>query len=357
MNVIHLVTDSSVMVLDPSNGKQVKFFVGDDRYDRAIDMIRNGEAEFAFELDTKHIVENFFDMDSIESDVMNPVSVSVSVRNGVGIVTLHNYNDMEVELENGITQRIIKMSEQGFHPRALINFIGNLYSNPSATAVKELYDFIEACELPITEDGCFIAYKIVRGDYLDIYSGKMSNRVGEVLSMPRHLVDDKRENICSRGLHFCSKEYLPRYGSNQKEGDRCMLVKIDPADVVSIPVDYNNAKGRTWQYEVVGEMAEGWRTWLVEEDYTEDAVVSYSGQKLEPVVSSLGRDLMQASKVKALSSKEQAYRSGYADGYKDADNGDEPNGFYGVSVEALAYERGYQWGYRDCEEGNPEKFC
>jgi hypothetical protein len=33
-----------------------------------------------------------------------------------------------------------------------------------------------------------------------------------------------------------------------------MVVKINPADVVSIPNDYSNTKGRTWRYEVVGEI-------------------------------------------------------------------------------------------------------
>jgi hypothetical protein len=33
-----------------------------------------------------------------------------------------------------------------------------------------------------------------------------------------------------------------------------VIVKINPADVVSIPADYNDAKGRTWRYVVVGEM-------------------------------------------------------------------------------------------------------
>ena len=32
-----------------------------------------------------------------------------------------------------------------------------------------------------------------------------------------------------------------------------MLVKVDPADVVSIPVDYNNTKMRCCRYEVIGE--------------------------------------------------------------------------------------------------------
>ena len=33
-----------------------------------------------------------------------------------------------------------------------------------------------------------------------------------------------------------------------------MIVKINPRDVVSIPTDYNNAKGRACRYEVIGEV-------------------------------------------------------------------------------------------------------
>ena len=32
-----------------------------------------------------------------------------------------------------------------------------------------------------------------------------------------------------------------------------MILKINPRDVVSIPTDYNNSKGRTCRYEVIGE--------------------------------------------------------------------------------------------------------
>jgi hypothetical protein len=33
-----------------------------------------------------------------------------------------------------------------------------------------------------------------------------------------------------------------------------MILKINPADVVSIPTDYNGAKGRCCKYEVVGQV-------------------------------------------------------------------------------------------------------
>jgi hypothetical protein len=39
-------------------------------------------------------------------------------------------------------------------------------------------------------------------------------------------------------------------------GDKIVILEIDPADVVSIPTDYNNAKGRCCRYKVVGELTD-----------------------------------------------------------------------------------------------------
>ena len=104
----------------------------------------------------------------------------------------------------------------------------------------------------ITEDGHFLAYKRVRNNYTDLHSGRFDNTVGSNPAMLRNDVDDNRDRTCSRGLHFCAKHYLPSFGAGT--GNRVMVVKVNPADVVSIPSDYNNAKGRTWTYEVVGEV-------------------------------------------------------------------------------------------------------
>jgi hypothetical protein len=38
-----------------------------------------------------------------------------------------------------------------------------------------------------------------------------------------------------------------------------MILKINPRDVVAIPADYNNTKGRCCRYEVIGEYTENWR--------------------------------------------------------------------------------------------------
>lgn len=156
---------------------------------------------------------------------------------------------------NALSRRMVDMLREGFSVEPLAAFMENLMNNPSRTSVEELYGFLEKNSLPITPDGHFLAYKKVRDNYKDIHSGTFDNSVGAVCEMPRNEVDDNRNRTCSAGLHFCSKDYLPHFGTGP--GNRVMIVKINPADVVSIPSDYDNSKGRAWRYEVVGELNVG----------------------------------------------------------------------------------------------------
>jgi hypothetical protein len=152
-----------------------------------------------------------------------------------------------------VIDRLMDVLKAGMDPTPWANFVRKLHQNPSSTSRTELYGWLEKSGMPITPDGDFLAYKRIRSDYRDIHSGTFDNSVGQVVEMARLDVDDDRNRTCSSGLHFCSKDYLPHFGRNGSE-DRVVLVKINPADVVSIPADYDDTKGRTWRYEVVGEM-------------------------------------------------------------------------------------------------------
>lgn len=152
---------------------------------------------------------------------------------------------------NALSTRIIDMYKEGFPIDAMLEFMKNLMKNPSKRAVDELYLFLEKGQLPITPDGCFLAYKRVRSDYTDMHTGTFDNSVGKVAKMVRNTVDEDKNRTCSTGLHFCSLEYLPHFGGTGQ--NPVMIVKINPRDVVSIPADYNNTKGRCCRYEVVAE--------------------------------------------------------------------------------------------------------
>jgi hypothetical protein len=163
-------------------------------------------------------------------------------------------------IHNTLTKRILSFMREGLPHEPLLNFFKNLMENPSKRAVDELYDFLEVGELPITEDGHFLAFKNVRSNYFDIHSGRFDNSVGKVCEMPRNGVDEDKERTCSYGLHFCSIKYLPHFSDG--ENGKTMIVKINPKDVVAIPADYENTKGRTCRYEVVAEYKDDWRSKL-----------------------------------------------------------------------------------------------
>lgn len=158
------------------------------------------------------------------------------------------YGDREIT--GLVASRVFEMIRIGMDINPMIKFIENLMGNPSKRAVDELFGFLDACNLPITPDGYFLAYKRVRDDFKDCYSGTMDNSVGKIVSVERNAVDDDKDRTCSYGLHACSYSYLKHFN-----GARIVVVKINPADVVSVPVDYNNAKLRCCKYEVVDEIA------------------------------------------------------------------------------------------------------
>jgi len=156
-----------------------------------------------------------------------------------------------------LADRMIQMLEDGQDIKAWALFMENLQQNPAKHAVDELYLWLERSGMPITERGNFLAYKKVQDDYTSYHvnadGSKFFNNIGTLCSMPRNKVDDNRNKTCSSGLHFCSWDYLPHYMGNR---GKVLLVEVNPAHVVSIPSDYNNAKGRAEAYLVVGELPE-----------------------------------------------------------------------------------------------------
>ena len=227
---------------------------------------------------------------------------------------------------NALATRIVSMLEEGFDIKPMVNFMHNLMQNPSRQAVTELYGFLEKNSLPITPDGCFLAYKRVRGDYKDCHTGTMDNSVGRVVEMERNMVDDNRNNTCSAGLHFCSHSYLASFS-----GERTVIVKIDPRDVVSIPSDYDNAKGRTCRYEVVGEVAQ---TPDDSVEFTKPVQRNANSVKFEPKTGST------------------PFYRGYTDGYTGKDY--NPN-YFSID-EQCDYEEGFDKGQLHNDQDMPERY-
>lgn len=264
------------------------------------------------------------------------------------------------EIHGSLQVRILQMMEEGFSVEPLVNFLDNLMSNPSKRAVDELYGFLEHGKMPITEDGHFLAYKRVREDYTSVHDGKTSNAIGEVVKMDRNKVDDDKDRTCSHGLHFCSHEYLKSFS-----GAKVVVLKINPRDVVSIPTDYNNTKGRACQYEVVGELSEDevkaalsqsiWSTAVVndyddadrdgdENDLEEEFSIPADDHGDVPTDTNL-YDLLANETVS------ESYAAGYNRGYKDGRHGETKVGDCVVITEYVAdtehFMNGYKRGHKD----------
>jgi len=160
------------------------------------------------------------------------------------------------KVDNTLSAKIQELIEHGKSVAGWLRFMDNLYQQPDMATVNEIYEWLNSGRFALTDDGCFLAYKKVGRDYKDIYTRTFNNRPGcPPVVMPRSAVNPDRRNTCSQGLHFCSRSYLPHYGGGWERGKcRIMEVKINPADVVAIPIDYNYSKGRTWRYEVIREV-------------------------------------------------------------------------------------------------------
>lgn len=155
-------------------------------------------------------------------------------------------------VHNNITKRIIDLKREGFPFEPMLRFLENLMQNPSNRAITELYGFLELEGLPLTDDGCFLAYKRVSDDWKDFHSRTMDNRVGQIVKMARQDVDDNYQNGCSHGLHAGSLAYVNEFNPGQ---GHLIVVKINPKNVVSIPKE-DVRKLRCCEYEVVGTFKE-----------------------------------------------------------------------------------------------------
>jgi hypothetical protein len=175
----------------------------------------------------------------------------VTVENGVV-----KYNGVPVH--SVLTNRILDYISQEVDFKPLSRFLQNVMANRSSRAKNELYPFLENRGMPITDDGCFLGYKVVSlhedGHYYDKWSGKIINDIGTKVSRPY------RDGIDAWGEHQCSSTYFhvgnltyagPQGHYNNFGNDRVIIVKVNPKDVVS--VSEAATKLITTAYEVVSD--------------------------------------------------------------------------------------------------------
>lgn len=313
------------------NGECLTIATDHPNYSKIIDAIKAGD------------FSNIDSLVNVSKAVINYAGDKVSIVDGqvfYGSFPLHNT----------LTSRVLKMMNEGFKFDHMLKFLENLLANSSNRAVNETYTFLENYGLPITDDGCFLAYKAVRGDYKDIYSGKLDNTVGKVVTMPRNMVDEVYERDCSTGLHVGALDYVVQYGHFQKDcplvegGNRLLIVKVNPANVVSVPQYESHPKMRVCEYTVVSEIKD------VVKELTK-VVYTAVGTEFAPDRDTAEPTTTSRHEVDTTSPWNEAkYREGWATAEDDMAEGDD----YGTSRD-YSEVNSYRLGYNDCFNGRPNQ--
>jgi hypothetical protein len=247
-NNISLYLDNKVYFVskDHQSYKEILNILNEDTYTKKYDQLLN--------------------LVNIVKPVQNFIGSQAEIRNG------EIYYQGSV-LHNCLADRVLELYQGGFPFKPMLNFLERIMQNPSKRAVDELYKFLEHKNLPITEDGCFIAYKKVTEDYKDYHSRSFNNSIGSVNEMPRNNVCDDFNVTCSKGFHVGSLYYATQeFAANE---GRVVLVKVDPADAVSVPKDCKQQKLRVCKYEVIAELPpeeyqKGLQQPIYSEEYEDD---------------------------------------------------------------------------------------
>jgi hypothetical protein len=186
--------------------------------------------------------DNLVKLMDVAQAVMARMGEKTKVENGKVF-----YNGAAVH--NVVADRILDFMRENFDHNPLVKFLDNLMENPSDNSRENLYRFLEHNKHPITEDGCFLAYKRVDTDYKDLYKHEFDNSPGKTVTMPRESVNSDSNQTCSHGLHVAALDYAANsYGG----GQGCLVVvKVNPKNVVAVPTDYNNQKMRVCEYTVL----------------------------------------------------------------------------------------------------------
>jgi hypothetical protein len=159
-------------------------------------------------------------------------------------------------LYSRLASTMLEFYRKGRDFKKLVNFMERLFANPSKHSRTQLFEFLDRHNFAITEDGHFLAYKGVKADFGSItfgpgivngesVTGSLDNTPGNTVEMLRTEVMDDPSVACAEGLHAGTWEYASSFGPVVVE------VKIDPADVVSVPHDSNFQKIRTERYVVI----------------------------------------------------------------------------------------------------------
>ena len=153
---------------------------------------------------------------------------------------------------------------------AFAKFVEKLETNPNDHSREQTYDFLASHSFQITGEGDVVGYKGVQ--YTDqegvFRSGRRSEaagkpsafvngvalpelsyvtqRVGDVVSLPRSEVVHDPSKACERGLHVSTRTYAKSWANNGV----VLEIHANPRDFVSVPDGARGEKVRVHRYTV-----------------------------------------------------------------------------------------------------------
>lgn len=190
------------------------------------------------------------------TDLLDVAAAVIQLDERVSIVDGEIFFDGE-PVHNQLSATILRYNSEHRDTTGLVKFMERLARNPSFRSREQLFQWTTVQSLVIDSEGYFIGYKGVTRDLKSIHSGgamvngiqvdgAVPNKVGSVISMDRSKVQDDPNIGCSHGLHVGAWDYARNFGHGT-----VLEVRVDPADVVSVPTECGLQKLRCCKYEVL----------------------------------------------------------------------------------------------------------
>lgn len=223
------------------NNSHINFEDSKDLADQFIKLVQTGEEKI-----TKHhfaVVEELHDVVATLSNWTNGL-LAVDSR---GVT--YNGQPINEHLQEYLLELFTTKGAEGISElESWSNFIAAINRADSYKVLNRLFMFLRKQDLTIDADGFVLAWKVVRPNFTDKYTGRFDNSVGKTVEVDRNKVNDDDTVTCSHGLHICSWGYLSSFSHT---GDPVVQVRVDPKDIVAIPLDYKGDKVRVCKYEVI----------------------------------------------------------------------------------------------------------
>lgn len=242
--MIPYLKTSSTLTVTLSDGTPVQISTEHNNFQEILDLVQNSDSTPA---NDEYLQELIRPVHALRKAIQVDEALFEITEYGELICKIEGY---DYSLDTSLASNIVSLYKENGNIEPLLKFVVKLSRNPRKEVADELWGFISACGLTLTQEGNFLAYKNVNNDFTSVWDSKTDNSPGRVLGMPRQAVTHDPNQTCSAGLHFAAWGYLQYYASGRKT----VLLSISPEDVVSIPTDYNNMKGRACRYKVLREV-------------------------------------------------------------------------------------------------------